>query len=102
MSNEPTTKFPRFPDSQKDLSNLKQTATDAAADLGEHSDKAKKQLGDLSQHVRTEGAEQLQPAKESFSDLVESARDYVGQKPFLFIGMAAAVGFLVGRRHSRE
>jgi ElaB/YqjD/DUF883 family membrane-anchored ribosome-binding protein len=103
MSNEsPTDGSTRFAESKKDLANLKQTATDAAADMGDHTDKAKKQLGDLSQHVQDEGGKELQKAKETFAEVVESARTYLGQKPFLFIGLAAAVGFLAGRWQSKD
>jgi ElaB/YqjD/DUF883 family membrane-anchored ribosome-binding protein len=95
-----------FPATQQDVSRLKQTAIDAAADLGQtasvHASKAKGQLKDLSAHVQEEGAEEFENAKGKLSDLVTSARDYASVRPLACIGAAFAVGFLFGvtRRNS--
>ena len=89
-----------FPATQQDVSNLKQTATDAVNDLGStasvHASKAKSQIKDLVGHFQDEGNEQLDQAKGKLLDVVNSARDYASERPLVCIGVALAVGFLIG------
>jgi ElaB/YqjD/DUF883 family membrane-anchored ribosome-binding protein len=98
MSNEnPSSSFPA---SRQDVSNLKQTALDAAEDLSNnasaHASKAKRQLNKLADHVQKEGGEQLDEVKGQLTDLLDSARDYASARPFACIGTALALGFLIG------
>lgn len=98
MNNE--TPRSAFPATQQDVSNLKQTATDAVNDLGNtasvHAHKAKGQVRDLVGHLQDEGGEQLDQAKGRLGDVVNSARDYAAERPLACIGIALAVGFLFG------
>src|SRR5471030_867877 len=98
MSNQ--TRTSSFPATQQDVSNLKQTATDAVNDLSStasvHAAKAKSQLKELAGHAQEEGSEQLDQVKGNLSDLVNSARDYASERPLACIGTALAVGFLIG------
>jgi len=97
-----------FPATQQDISELRKTATDAAADLtstaAAHATKAQGQLRDLAGHVRDESSEQFAQAKERFGNLAATAAEYVVQRPFTCIGVALFVGFLFGvsrRRRTR-
>src|ERR1700761_379933 len=87
-----------FPASRQDLSNLKQTAVDAAKDLSStavvHATKAKGQLKDLAGHVQEEGGTHLDQVKVKLSDVVASAQEFAAERPFTCIGAALAVGFL--------
>jgi len=98
MPNE--TQSSSFPASQRDISNLKQTATDAVNDLGStaatHASKAKGQLKELAGHVQEEGNENLDRVKASLSTVVDTAREYAAERPFACIGIALALGFLFG------
>jgi len=105
MTNE--TLSSSFPATARDVSNLKQTATDAVNDLGStaavHASKAKSQFRDLSGHFQEEGGEQLMQVRTKLEDVVASARNYAAARPLTCIGIALAVGLLVGltRRGSR-
>ena len=89
-----------FPATQLDVANLKRTATDAVNDLGStasvHASKARGQVRDLVGHFQDEGGEQFDRAKGKVSDVVNSARDYASERPLRCIGVALAVGFLIG------
>ena len=89
-----------FPATQQDISNLKQTATDAVNDLGNtasvHASKARSQVKDLVGHFQDEGGEQVDQAKGKLLDVVYSARAYASERPFVCIGVALAAGFFVG------
>ena len=89
-----------FPATEQDVANLRQTATDAANDLGStalvHASKAKSQVKDLVGHFQDEGGEQLDQVKGKLLDVVNSARDYASERPIVCIGVALAVGFLIG------
>ena len=89
-----------FPSTQRDISNLKQTATDAASDIGnsitEHSSKATSHLKDMAEHVQEEGGEQLDQVKGQLRTLLGAARDYASECPLACIGVALAFGFLLG------
>jgi len=90
-----------FPATQQDVSSLKQTATDAVKDLAStasvHASKARSQVKDLVGHIQDEGGEQLHHAKVKLMDVVASARTYAAERPLACIGVALAVGFLIGR-----
>ena len=98
MKNE--TLLSSFPATQQDVSNLKQTATDAVNDLSStasvHASKARSQVKDLVGHFQDEGEEHLDRAKGKLLDVVNSARDYASERPLMCIGVALAVGFLFG------
>jgi len=95
-----------FPQTRQDLSNLKKTAVEAARDIGstasEHAKTAQGHIQDLASHAQKEGGEQLNQVKVRFSDLVDKVRDYAASRPFASLGVALAIGFLVGvSRRSR-
>jgi ElaB/YqjD/DUF883 family membrane-anchored ribosome-binding protein len=87
------------------VAELKTTAVDAAKDLKStaagHVEKAKGQLRDLATHAQSEGAEQLQQVRGQLGDLTDSARAYVSARPLAAVGVALAVGFLVGLTRRR-
>lgn len=97
-----------FPETRKDVSNLKDTAVDAAKDLAStastHVNKARGQVQDLASHAQNEAYDQLGQFKGKAGDLVETAREYVLARPLTCLGTALAVGFLFGlsRRGSRD
>ena len=97
-----------FPESRRDVGNLKQTAIDAAQDLTStataHVAKARGQVKDLAQHAQSEAYAQVDEVKGRLSDLAEAAREYVLARPLTSLGTALAVGFLFGlsRRGSRD
>jgi ElaB/YqjD/DUF883 family membrane-anchored ribosome-binding protein len=104
--NQPNNLSSAFPESTRDVGNLKQTAVDAARDLAStatsHASKAKGQLQDLAGHAQDEAYAQVDQVKGK--DLSEVARDYVLARPLTSLGVALAVGFLFGlsRRGSRD
>src|ERR1700733_6195951 len=107
MSNETLAKS--FPATQQDISELRKTATDAAADLtstaAAHASKAKGQLRDLAGHARNEGMDQFEQMKEKFGTLAATGVEYIIQRPVTCVGVALFVGFLFGlsrRRRTRE
>jgi len=89
-----------FPASRRDVTDLKQTALDAAEDLSStasaHASKAKRQLDKLAGHVQKEGGEQLDQVTGKLCDVLDSAREYASERPFACIGVALAIGFLLG------
>jgi len=100
MANENQTTA--FPDTQKDISNLKQTATDAASDLGNaaahHADKAKRQVKDLAQHATDEGMEQVSRVTGQAGDVLGAVKQYISDRPFASVGVALLAGYIYGRR----
>jgi ElaB/YqjD/DUF883 family membrane-anchored ribosome-binding protein len=96
-----------FPASQKDLNDLKTTATDAVSDLTStalaHAGKAKQGLRSLSSHVKEEGAEHLSDVRDRVSTLVSTAAEIVAERPLAFVAGALFLGFLFGlsRRRTR-
>ncbi len=104
MSNE--SRISSFPATRQDVAQLKQTAIDAASDLTStaavHATKAKGQLKDLAGHVQEEGTDQVEQLKTRVVDLVASARDYASARPLLCIGIAVAVGFIIGASRRRR
>lgn len=97
-----------FPETRKDVSNLKNTAVDAAKDLAStastHVNKARGQVEDLAAHAQNEARDQFGQFKGQATDLLDAARDYVLARPLTCLGTALAVGFLFGltRRGSRD
>lgn len=96
-----------FPQTRQDLSNLKKTAVDAAKDIGStasvHAKKAQSNLRDLASHAQEESGQHLDQVKVGLANFSNLIRDYVVARPFASIGTALAVGFLFGTfRHSRS
>ena len=96
-----------FPASQRDISQLRETAADAVCDLtstaAAHATKAKGQLRDLAGHVRSEGSEQFDMLKDRLGTVAATAVEFVSERPLTCVGIAFVVGFLFGvsRRRSR-
>lgn len=97
-----------FPETRRDVTNLKTTAVDAAKDLAStastHVNKARGQVQDLASHAQSEAFDQVGQFKGKASDLLDSARDYVLARPLTCLGTALVVGILFGlsRRGSRD
>jgi ElaB/YqjD/DUF883 family membrane-anchored ribosome-binding protein len=93
-----------FPQTRQELSNLKGTAIDAAKDIGStasvHAKKVQGNLQNLASSAQKEGGEQLDQAKANLADFGNVARDYIAARPLASIGVALAVGFLVGKMRS--
>jgi ElaB/YqjD/DUF883 family membrane-anchored ribosome-binding protein len=89
-----------FPATRQTLSELKETAADAASDLASaasvHASKAKGHLQDLAGHLQEEGGEQIYAVRDQFNTVVKAAKDYASERPLACIGVALAVGFLFG------
>jgi len=89
-----------FPASRKDVSNLKQVATDAAKDLKStasvHADKARRHITDLAEHAKEEGGAQLEQLRKSVLELSNSARGYASDRPFIIIGAGLLIGLVIG------
>jgi ElaB/YqjD/DUF883 family membrane-anchored ribosome-binding protein len=88
------------------VGDLKTTAVDAANDLkstaGGHVEKAKGQLRDLATHAKSEGAEHLNQVRGQFEDVADSARAYISARPLASVGVAVALGFLIGLTRRRR
>jgi len=88
------------------VGELKTTAVDAANDLKStasgHVEKAKGQLRDLATHARSEGAEHLNQVRGQFEDVADSARAYISARPLASVGVAVAIGFLIGLTRRRR
>jgi ElaB/YqjD/DUF883 family membrane-anchored ribosome-binding protein len=95
-----------FPASQRDISQLRETAADAVCDLtstaAAHATKAKGHLKDLAEHVQDEGGDQFNQMKEKFGTLAATAVEYVTERPLTCVGVALAVGFLFGLSRRRR
>lgn len=96
-----------FPETRRDVGNLKTTAVEAAKDLAStattHVNKAKGQVQDLANHAQSEAGDQLGQLRGQAGDLADAARDYVLARPLTCLGIALAAGFLVGvARRSRR
>jgi ElaB/YqjD/DUF883 family membrane-anchored ribosome-binding protein len=96
-----------FPETRRDVDNLKQTAVEAAKDLkstaSAHVSKARSQVQDLAGHAQSEAYDQVDQVRGKVSDLADAAREYVLARPLTCLGTALAIGFLFGlsRRGSR-
>ncbi len=84
------------------VENLKSTAVDAAKDLRStaagHLDKARGQVRELGTHANEEGAEHLQQVRGQVEDVADSARAYISARPLMAVGVALAVGYILGAR----
>jgi len=97
---------PFFPATQRDVSRLRQSATDAVNDFSStatsHVKKVGGQVQDLAGHLQEEGAANLDRAKGRLFDFVSEARDFAYERPLFCIGAALAVGFLIGLSRRRR
>ncbi len=95
-----------FPATQRDISQLKETAADAVCDLtstaAAHATKAKSHLKDLAGHVQDEGGEQFNQMKEKFGTLAATAVEFVSERPLTCVGVALAIGFVFGLSRRRR
>jgi ElaB/YqjD/DUF883 family membrane-anchored ribosome-binding protein len=93
-----------FPQTRQNLSDLKNTAVDAANDLGStasvHAKKVQDNLQNLASTAQREGSEHLNQAKSAFNDLGTAAREYVAARPLAAVGIALLFGFIVGKLRS--
>ena len=81
----PSTSFPK---TSQDINNLKQTAATV-----------KDQVKDLGSHAVFETQDQLAKAKDSLSDLVNSAKTYARERPLVCMGLAFGLGLIIGKAH---
>jgi ElaB/YqjD/DUF883 family membrane-anchored ribosome-binding protein len=99
---------PSFPETRRDVGNLKNTAVEAAKDLAStattHVNKAKGQVQELAEHAQSEASDQVGQLRGQANDLADAARDYVLARPLTCLGAALAFGFVFGlsRRSSRS
>jgi ElaB/YqjD/DUF883 family membrane-anchored ribosome-binding protein len=106
MANQPS--LSSFPATQQDISQLKQTATDAVSDLGNtsvfYAGRMKGQIKNLAGDFQREGSEQLGQAKGQLTSVLSSVRDYAVARPLACIGVALCIGIVIGmsRRVSRD
>jgi ElaB/YqjD/DUF883 family membrane-anchored ribosome-binding protein len=88
------------------VAELKTTAVEAAKDLKStatvHAEKAKGQLRELASHAQTEGVQQLNQVRGQLDDVADSARAYISARPLAAVGVAVAVGFLIGLSRRRR
>ncbi len=95
-----------FPATQRDVSRLKQSATDAVNDFSStattHANKVSGQLRDLADHLQNEGRTNYQRARVKLVDLAEVARDFTTERPLVCIAVALAVGVLIGLSRRRK
>jgi len=97
---------PLFPATQKDVSRLRQSATDAVNDFSSsaatHANKVGGQLADLADHLQTESRKHLDRVKGRALDYARTGRDLAREHPLACIGIALAVGVLIGWSRSRR
>jgi ElaB/YqjD/DUF883 family membrane-anchored ribosome-binding protein len=86
-----------FPKSQKDITKLKQTATDATNDLTGAVNNAKSQLSDLAGHIKEDAGDHLNQVKGSIESVALSAKNYVAERPLQCLGVAFVLGVIIGR-----
>ncbi len=95
-----------FPATQRDVSRLKQSATDAVNDFSStatsHAHKVSGQLQDLAGHLQEEGGANLDRARGRVFDLINAAQDFATERPLFCIGAALAVGLLIGLSRRRR
>jgi ElaB/YqjD/DUF883 family membrane-anchored ribosome-binding protein len=94
-------------DKAKDhVENLKSTAVEAAKDLRStaagHVDKARGQFRELASHAQAEGAQHLKKVRGQLEDVTDSARDYISARPLAAVGIALAIGFIIGATRRRR
>lgn len=92
----------QFPKTTDDVEKLKQTASDAASDVGdvttEHASRASKQIKQLAGDAKEEGRQQLEQVKGRLEDVATAARDYFHARPALCLVFAFALGAFFARR----
>ena len=97
---------PLFPATQKDVSRLRQSATDAVNDFSStaltHANKVGGQLHDLADHLQKEGRNNFDRARGKVTDIVRTGGDFARENPVTCIGIALAVGFLIGLSRRRS
>ncbi len=100
---------PLFPTSQRDVSRLRQSATDAVSDLSStaaaHANKVGNHLSRLADDLQKEGRTHFNRAQGRALDLARTSQQFARENPVACIGIALAVGFLIGwsrRRRSSE
>jgi ElaB/YqjD/DUF883 family membrane-anchored ribosome-binding protein len=97
---------PLFPATQRDVSRLKQTATDAVNDFSStatgHVSKVSGQLRNLADHLQEEGSANFNRAQRKLVKFGNVARDFAYERPLVCIGVALAVGFLFGLSRRRR
>ena len=97
---------PLFPATQKDVSRLRQSATDAVNDFSTsavtHANKVGGQLVDLADHLQSEGRTNLDRAKGKALGYVRSGRELISEYPLATIGIVLAVGIFIGWSRSRR
>jgi ElaB/YqjD/DUF883 family membrane-anchored ribosome-binding protein len=88
------------------VSDLKETAVDAARDLKStaagHVDKAKGQFRDLAGHAQAEGTEHLNQVRGQLGEVTDSARAYIASRPLAAVGVALAIGVVIGLSRRRR
>jgi ElaB/YqjD/DUF883 family membrane-anchored ribosome-binding protein len=91
---------PFFPASQRDVSRLRQSATDAVNDFStsavSHANKVGGQLVDLADHLHREGRSHFERAKGKAFDLARTGGTFARENPLACIGVALALGVLIG------
>jgi ElaB/YqjD/DUF883 family membrane-anchored ribosome-binding protein len=97
---------PLFPATQRDVSRLRQSATDAVNDFSttatNHAGKVGGQLRDLAGHLQEEGGNNFSRARGKVFDLIGAVQDFTTERPLVCIGAALAVGFLIGLSRRRK
>ena len=90
-----------FPQTRQELSNLKNTAVDAAKDIGStaavHAKKVQGNLENIATNAQSEGREQLDQVKTNLADVGVQVRAYIAERPLAAVGVALFLGYLVGR-----
>ncbi len=88
------------------VENLKSTAVDAAKDLKStaagHLEKARGQVRELASHAKDEGTEHLQQVRGQLEDVTDSARAFISARPLAAVGVALAIGFVIGAARRRR
>ncbi len=97
---------PLFPATQRDVSRLTQSATDAVNDFSTtattHATKVGGQLRDLAGHLQEEGENNFSRARGKVIDWVGVVQDFTTERPLVCIGAALAVGILIGLSRRRN
>jgi len=92
---EPTTA-----DLQHELEALKQDIANLGATLGEFTrakgENLKSAAKEQAQHLRSKGEESIAHAQKSAAQAYHHAEDSVRENPAAAVGIAAAIGFMVG------
>ncbi|SEL17282.1 DUF883 family protein [Roseovarius nanhaiticus] len=94
------TKSPDSEDLQKQIATLRQDLAGITETLGAMAKAQKEGMTDAAQKrfedARARGADAINSAQAQANALNAQAHDFVQEKPALSLGMAAALGFVVG------